>query len=77
MAKPSIGIANDGVAIPENFDPSGSHGLGMRIIQRLVTADLHGQFTMHPESGGSVATIRFPIEISESGEVERIGRGLS
>lgn len=57
-----IRIANDGVAIPENFDPSGSHGLGMRIIQRLVTADLHGQFTMRPESGGSVATIRFPIE---------------
>lgn len=57
-----IRIANDGVAVPENFDPSGSHGLGMRIIQRLVTADLHGQFTMRPESGGSVATIRFPIE---------------
>jgi two-component sensor histidine kinase len=72
-----IRIANDGVAVPENFDPSGSHGLGMRIIQRLVTSDLHGKFTMRPESGGSVATIRFPIELSESGEGERIGRGLS
>jgi two-component sensor histidine kinase len=56
-----VEIGNNGEAIPENFDPSGSHGLGMRIIQRLVTADLHGSFHIGPTEGGSVATLRFPI----------------
>ena len=56
-----VEIANDGEAIPEDFDPSGSHGLGMRIIQRLVTADLHGSFRIGPTEEGSVAILRFPI----------------
>lgn len=56
-----IEIRNDGEAIPEDFDPSGSHGLGMRIIHRLVTADLHGTFHIGPGDTGSVAIIRFPI----------------
>lgn len=56
-----IEIGNDGEAIPQDFDPSGSHGLGMRIIQRLVTADLNGAFRIGPAESGSVAVIRFPI----------------
>jgi two-component system, sensor histidine kinase PdtaS len=60
-----VEIGNDGEAIPEDFDPSGSHGLGMRIIQRLVTADLHGSFHIGPGDGGSVAVLRFPIAIGD------------
>ncbi len=56
-----VEIGNDGEAIHENFDPNGSHGLGMRIIQRLVTADLHGSFHIGPGEGGSIAILRFPI----------------
>jgi two-component sensor histidine kinase/putative methionine-R-sulfoxide reductase with GAF domain len=56
-----VEIANDGEAIHEDFDPSGSHGLGMRIIQRLVTADLHGTFEIGPADVGSIAILRFPI----------------
>ena len=62
----TIEIGNDGEAIPEDFDPSGSHGLGMRIIQRLVTADLHGTFHIGPSDGGSIAILRFPIAAEES-----------
>ena len=62
-----IEIGNDGEAIPDNFDPSGSHGLGMRIIQRLVTADLHGSFHIGPSDDGSIAILRFPIAVEESG----------
>jgi two-component sensor histidine kinase/putative methionine-R-sulfoxide reductase with GAF domain len=61
-----VEIANDGEAIPDDFDPSGRHGLGMRIIQRLVTADLHGAFHIGPGDGGSIATLRFPIACEES-----------
>jgi two-component sensor histidine kinase/putative methionine-R-sulfoxide reductase with GAF domain len=61
-----IEIANDGEAIPEDFDPTGSHGLGMRIIQRLVTSDLHGEFSIGPGDVGSVAVLRFPIAVENS-----------
>ncbi len=33
----------------------------MRIIHRLVTADLHGDFHIGPTEGGSIAVLRFPI----------------
>ena len=33
----------------------------MRIIHRLVTADLHGEFHIGPSEGGSIAVLRFPI----------------
>jgi two-component sensor histidine kinase len=56
-----VEIANDGVAISNNFDPSESRGLGMRIVQRLVTADLNGEFHIGPTDQGSVAVVRFPI----------------
>lgn len=61
-----IEIANDGEAIPEDFDPTGSHGLGMRIIHRLVTADLNGEFQIGPGDVGSIAILRFPLAPSES-----------
>ncbi len=64
-----IQIGNDGEAIPENFDPTGSHGLGMRIIQRLVTADLHGSFSIGPADVGSIAILRFPIGEQASDEL--------
>jgi two-component sensor histidine kinase/putative methionine-R-sulfoxide reductase with GAF domain len=60
-----VEIVNDGEAIPKDFDPAGSHGLGMRIIQRLVTADLHGSFYIGPTDGGSIAILRFPIDAQE------------
>jgi two-component sensor histidine kinase len=60
-----IEIWNDGESIPEDFDPSGGHGLGMRIIQRLVSADLHGSFSIGPSDGGSIAILRFPIAQDE------------
>jgi two-component sensor histidine kinase len=62
----TIEIWNDGEAIPEDFDPSGGHGLGMRIIQRLVSADLHGTFHIGPSDGGSIAILRFPIAQDET-----------
>jgi two-component sensor histidine kinase/putative methionine-R-sulfoxide reductase with GAF domain len=63
-----VEVANDGEAIPQDFDPAGQHGLGMRIIHRLVTADLHGTFQIRPEAAGSIATLRFPLAQDASAE---------
>ena len=57
-----IEVTNDGHRLDEGFDPSQSHGLGMRIIQRLVTSDLKGTFSIGNGGLGTVATIEFPID---------------
>jgi two-component system, sensor histidine kinase PdtaS len=57
----TLRVENDGASFPEGFDPAQSRGLGMRIIQRLVTSDLHGRFHIGPGGGGTVAVIEFPL----------------
>lgn len=57
----TIEVENDGEKVPENFEPDESRGLGMKIIQRLVTSDLHGRFSIRSSEAGTIATITFPI----------------
>jgi two-component sensor histidine kinase len=66
-----IEISNDGKAIIDDFDPNVSNGLGMRIIQRLVTSDLHGEFSIGPSDCGSTAILRFPRLDNDVEERER------
>ena len=40
----TLEVSNDGRRVPEGFNPSESRGLGMRIVQRLVSSDLRGEF---------------------------------
>lgn len=63
----NVEIFNDGERVPEDFDPSQSQGLGMRITHRLVTSDLHGKFTITSDDEGTYAVIRFPIAIETDG----------
>ncbi len=56
-----VEIFNDGEKVPEGFDPAQSQGLGMRITHRLVTSDLHGEFSITSDDDGTYAVIRFPI----------------
>jgi two-component sensor histidine kinase/putative methionine-R-sulfoxide reductase with GAF domain len=63
--KATVVVTNDGVGVPEDFDPEQSQGLGMRIIQRLVTSDLRGRFSIRTEDGDRVvARLTFPIDPS-------------
>ena len=52
-------FADDGRGLPDDFDPSASAGLGMRIVQGLVS-QLNG--SLHTGSGpsGTTTEIRFP-----------------
>ena len=65
----NVEIFNDGVKVPEGFDPSQSQGLGMRITHRLVTSDLHGTFTITSDEDGTIALIRFPIANEADGTI--------
>ena len=62
----TVEVANDGQGVPEGFVPSESRGLGMRIVHRLVTSDLRGEFTIRSSPERTVATIVFPL--AEAGE---------
>ena len=59
-----VRVANDGVGVPEGFDPAESQGLGMRIVQRLVTSDLRGRFDIRSGETGTVATLTFPVAMA-------------
>ncbi|HEY7031229.1 MAG TPA: ATP-binding protein, partial [Thermomicrobiales bacterium] len=54
-------VANDGQRVPAGFNPSESRGLGMRIVQRLVSSDLRGEFSIQSSDEGTAATIAFPL----------------
>jgi two-component sensor histidine kinase len=54
----SIEIEDDGVGLPEEFDPSRG-GLGLQIIRTLVRDDLKGQFLLE-DGDGVRAVVSFP-----------------
>ena len=66
----TVEVANDGQQVPEGFNPAHSQGLGMRIIQRLVTSDLRGRFAIRSSPEGTVATLTFPLATETGGEVD-------
>jgi two-component sensor histidine kinase/putative methionine-R-sulfoxide reductase with GAF domain len=56
-----IEVADDGVGLPEGFDPQQDANLGLNIVQTLVVSDLRGSFKLEPGEGGvgTVASINF------------------
>jgi len=55
-----IEIRDNGAGYPPGFDPTnGKHGLGLQIVQTLVTKDLQGTFRMENINGWATATIIF------------------
>jgi two-component sensor histidine kinase/putative methionine-R-sulfoxide reductase with GAF domain len=62
----SIEVFNDGHRVPEGFNPAESTGLGMRIVQRLVTSDLRGDFAIRSDGAGTTARISFPLAGQET-----------
>jgi len=57
----TLEVENDGEQVPAGFNPNESRGLGMRIVQRLVTSDLRGEFSIQSSADKTVASITFPL----------------
>ena len=57
-----IEIADDGVGLPPDFDPSTTPSLGLQIVQTLVRDDLRGQLEIL-NGPGVTARISFPKEL--------------
>jgi len=58
----TVEVRDNGVGLPEDFDPERAGSLGMRIIRNLVRTDLKGRFSVHTD-GGTTATIVFPANL--------------
>ena len=55
-----IEVRDNGVGLPEQFTLDGSRGLGLSIVQALVTSELQGSIEMHDDDGTSVR-VRVPV----------------
>ena len=53
-------VRDDGAGLPEGFDPAMA-GLGLGIVQSLVTGDLQGEWTMTGSAGGTSVVVRVPL----------------
>jgi two-component sensor histidine kinase len=57
-----IEVRDNGTGLPEQFTLEGSRGLGLSIVQALVTSELQGSIEMRDEQGTSVR-VRVPVEM--------------
>ncbi|MDE0311837.1 MAG: ATP-binding protein, partial [Caldilineaceae bacterium] len=62
-----ISLLDNGLGLPSDFDPDGSHSLGLQIVHTLVTDDLKGNLHFEKVAGaansahsGTRAIVTFP-----------------
>ena len=59
----AVEVENDGETLPAGFDLVESSGLGMRIVERLVSSDLQGRFGLTSKHDRTVARVTFPLVV--------------
>ena len=57
-----VEVRDNGAGLPDQFTLDGSRGLGLSIVQTLVTSELQGSIEMH-EDGGTSVRVRVPVEM--------------
>ena len=55
-----IEVRDNGAGLPEHFALDEARGLGLSIVQALVTSELSGSIEMHDDHGTSVR-VRVPV----------------
>jgi two-component sensor histidine kinase len=61
-----IGVFDDGVGLPPDFDIDATTSLGLSIVRDLVTSQLGGTILMASDSKGTVVDIRVELDSKES-----------
>jgi two-component sensor histidine kinase len=56
-----VQVRDDGVGLPVGFSLDRSRGLGLSIVQTLVTSELGGSIEMNDDAGGTEVTLRIPL----------------
>jgi len=57
-----IEVTDNGIGLPDDFDPANTSSLGLSIVETLVS-DLHGQFELgpNPDGPGARAVVEVPV----------------
>lgn len=55
-----LGVWNSGNSLPAGFDPQRQAGLGLSLVQSVISQQLGGSFAIHAHGGGTLAQIRLP-----------------
>ena len=63
-----VEVIDDGAGLPEGFSLEGSKGLGLSIVQALVTGELGGSIELHSEKGTRVE-VRVPLAATAATKV--------
>jgi two-component sensor histidine kinase len=58
----AVEVIDNGVGLPEDFDADGSRGLGLSIVQALVTGELEGSIELR-SNGGTVVRVEVPVSL--------------
>jgi two-component sensor histidine kinase len=67
----AIDVIDDGVGLPPDFTLESSRGLGLSIVQGLVTSELGGSLELH-DDGGTRVSLRVPLRPAERVELETL-----
>ncbi|HYZ57249.1 MAG TPA: histidine kinase N-terminal domain-containing protein [Streptosporangiaceae bacterium] len=58
----TVMVADDGVGLPEGFDPESTTSLGLQIVRTLVVGELGGKLEITPRpEGGTQALVDLPV----------------
>ena len=71
----AVEVENDGDSLPSGFDLVESAGLGMRIVERLVSSDLQGRFGLSSKNDRTVARVTFPLVLDPLRTLARTAQG--
>jgi two-component sensor histidine kinase len=59
----TVVVVDDGVGLPEDFDPESSSSLGLQIVRTLVVGELGGKLEITPRpEGGTQALVDLPVQ---------------
>jgi two-component sensor histidine kinase len=59
----TVVVTDDGVGLPDDFDPESTNSLGLQIVRTLVVGELGGKLEITPRpEGGTQALVDLPVE---------------
>ncbi len=59
----TVRVSDNGVGLPEGFEPERAGGLGLSIVRALVTSDLRGTINLRAGEGGSGTEVEICVPI--------------
>jgi two-component sensor histidine kinase len=64
-----VEVADDGVGLPAGFSLDGARGLGLSIVQSLVTSELGGSIEFDDAEPGTRVRLRVPLQRPQPAEL--------